>query len=212
VSIILPSSIQLLTKDLMNFQEAQKTVDVGLMLTFYGRKNFSHWRRDFPSSYISFSLAIHQRMREFESEQVVPVNVSDANGAGAQDAGGFWEGVSGYQGRAGNFKQNLRGERQRASYGNQGTPCGDIQRGGELQEFFSVFVAASHKDGNRQRQTGPLPVFRFRSSSLQPNTSKENLTRLLPHLGGQTESGIWTRSARNPHKSRTSHGKQPTKA
>jgi hypothetical protein len=28
--------------------------------------------------------------------------------------------------------------------------------------------------------------------SLQPHPSKVNLTHSLPHLGGQTESGIWT--------------------
>src|SRR5215472_14638297 len=103
----------------MNFREAQKTVDVGLMLTFYDRKNFSHWRRDFPSRYISFRLAGHQGMGELEAKQMVSIDVRDTNGAGAQDAGGFGERVSGYQGCAGNFKQNLRGERQRASYGNQ---------------------------------------------------------------------------------------------
>jgi hypothetical protein len=187
-------------------------VDVGLIPPFFGRKNFSHRRSKFPSTSLPFRLAIEQWLRELEAEQVVTIHVGYPDGASPQDSGGLREGVSGNQGGTRDFKQKLRRERQGAANGDERSARGNVERGGEFQELFSIFVQAADKDRNRQRQTGPLPVFRFRPSSLQPNPSRVDLTDSLPHLGGQTKSRIWTPPRAQPLESTPFLENPPTKA
>jgi hypothetical protein len=123
---------------------------------------------------------------------MITVHMGDAHGTGTQSAGGLRERIPGNQGRAGNFERNLRRERQGAAHSNQCSACRNVQRRCKFQQLPSVFVAAADKDGNGQRQAGILPGFSFRASSLQPQSLKGGLTEALPHLGGQTQSKIWT--------------------
>jgi len=167
-------------------------VDVGLIPRFLDRKNFSHRGNKFPSSRFPLRLAVHQGMRELKTQKVVAFHVGYADGSGTQDSRSLREGISRNQRSAGDFQRNLRGQRQGAADGNQRSARGNVQRGGEFQQFFSVLVAAADKDGDCEWQTRPLPAFCFCPASLQPNPSKVNLTHSLPHLGGQTMSRTWT--------------------
>ena len=132
---------------------------------------------------------------------MVTIHVGYSHSAGAQDAGSLGKGVAGDEGCAGYLQQNLRRERQGAADGDQGASCGNIQCCGEFQQFLAILVAAADKNGNCQRQPGPLPAFSFRGSSLQPYPSRMDLTQSLPHLVGQTGSGIWTLLGAKPLKS-----------
>jgi hypothetical protein len=111
------------------------------------------------------------------------------HGLGAQVAAGLGQNRGRGQRNAGNLQQNLRGERQRAAYGDQGPSSRDIERSREFEHILATVVAASHKNRNRQRQTGPLATFILRSISIQDCSRKGLITRFLPHLGGQMGPG-----------------------
>ena len=86
-------------------------------------------------------------MGEFEAHQVVAVGMGDPQSSGAKIASRLGQRICGSQGSAGDFQQNLRGERQRAANRHQSSARGDVQGGGEFQKFFSFFVPAANKDG-----------------------------------------------------------------
>ena len=186
-------------------------MDVGLIPRFLDRKNFSHRGNKFPSSRFPLRLAVHQGMRELKTQKVVAFHVGYADGSGTQDSRSLREGISRNQRSAGDFQQNLRGQRQGAADGDQRSARGNVQRGGEFQQFFSVLVAAADKDRDCQWQTRPLPAFCFCPSSLQRNPSKVNLTHSLPHLGGQTMSGIQTAWSSKPRQNTPFPGNQPAR-
>ena len=126
-------------------------------------------------------------MGELEPNQMVAVRVGDPESARPQVASGLGQRASRSQRRTGDFKQNLRGERQRAANGDQGATCGDVQRGGELEQILAFFIAASNKHGYRDGKTRPFAAVSFTiCKTLQNHPSVREIT-LLPHLGGQTE-------------------------
>src|SRR5579862_443131 len=129
---------------------------------------------------------------------MVTIHVSYPHGAGPQDARSLGKGVAGDQGCAGYLQENLRRERQGAADGDQGASCGNVQCCSEFQQFPAILIATADKNGNCQRQPWPLPAFSFGGSSLQPSSSRMDLTHSLPHLVGQTVSGIWTLSGAKP--------------
>jgi len=177
-----------------------------------GRKNFSHGGSNFPSGDWLVGPGPDQRMGKLEAEQMVAIHVGYADGAGAQDTRSLGKGISGNQGRAGNLEQNLRRERQGAADGNQRSAGGDVQGCGEFQQLLAILVAAADKDRNRQGQAGPLTVLDFGASSLQPYPSNVDLTHSLPHLGGQTDSRMWTPRRTEPPEGRASFENGPIKA
>ena len=74
---------------------AQRTLEVGLILTFFDRKNFSHRRTNFPSNSLFSRPAVSdQGMRKFEAKQVIAVHMGNAYGAGAQGSGSLRERIS----------------------------------------------------------------------------------------------------------------------
>ena len=124
-------------------------------------------------------------MGELEAHQMIAIRVRDAQGAGAQIAGRLGQRIGHSQRRTGDLQQNLRGERQRAAYSHERTTGGNIKRGGELQEFFALFVAAANKHRDSDRETRPFAPLCFRILTLQTDPFEREIA-LLSHLGGQT--------------------------
>jgi hypothetical protein len=73
---------------------AQKTRDVGLIIRFLGRKNFSHSRNNFPQASLPSRPGIHQGMGELEAEQMVTIHVGYPHGTSPQDSGSLGERTS----------------------------------------------------------------------------------------------------------------------
>ena len=95
---------------------------------------------------------------------MIAIGVRDPECARAQIAGRLGQRVGHGQGRAGDFQQNLRGERQRAANGDQGATGGDVQRGGELENILAFFVAAADEDGYSDGETRPFAALCFEST------------------------------------------------
>ena len=125
-------------------------------------------------------------MGELQTDQVITFRVSYPDGAGAHATGSFGQGSRGGQRGAGDFEQNPCRKRQRAADGNQSSASGNIQCGGEFEEFFSLVVAAANEDRDSEGQTYPLAAFCFRLPSVHANPSRYELTQGLQHLRGQT--------------------------
>jgi hypothetical protein len=166
-------------------QETKKTVALSLITRFSGRKNFSHGRNKFPLQRSSRRLPVKQGVRESQPHQLVGVGMADPYRLGSQVAAGLGQRCNRSQGNAGNFQQNLRGERQRPPHCDQGSSRGDVQRRRKLQQFLPALIAAADKNWNRQWQAGPLPAFVLRSISIQLWVLKPRNAPVSPHLGGQ---------------------------
>src|SRR5271155_2940097 len=70
VNISLVLLFKWLTRTVKPWRGAQKTVEVGLIFSFCGRKNFSHRRTNFPSNSLLFGPLGDQWMRELEAKQM----------------------------------------------------------------------------------------------------------------------------------------------
>ena len=100
-------------------------------------------------------------MGELESHQMVAIRVCHPQGSGAEIPCRFGEGVRRSQRSAGDFEQNLRGERQRAANRNQGTAGGNVQCGGKLEQIFAFFVAATNENRDSDGEARPLAPLGF---------------------------------------------------
>src|SRR5271165_1557534 len=89
VVMILGQMIQRFSEDRLVSRGARKSLVVGLITRFLGRKTFSHRRSNFPSTHGFFGLGVHQWLGELEAEQVIAVQVGDPQGACPQDSEGF---------------------------------------------------------------------------------------------------------------------------
>src|SRR5262249_39557195 len=94
-----------------------------------------------------------QGAREFETYQMVTFGMGYTNALSAKSPGGLWELGGGRQRSTGYFEQNPRGERQRAAHGDERTGGAYVESRGKLKEVFALFVAATNKNRNRQRET-----------------------------------------------------------
>jgi hypothetical protein len=153
---------------------------------FGHRKRFSHRRSKFPSGGLAHRRVIQQRVGELQSNQVVTLGVRDPDRSSTDHAGGFGKGCGCGQGCTGDFKRNLRRERQRTTHRNQGASGGNVQGGGELEELFSLFIPAADEYWDCQWQTCPSATLCFRLSSIQSSPLETNVRPEAPHLGGQT--------------------------
>jgi len=130
----------------------------------------------------------------------------DPKGASPQVARRLGQRTGGSQGSAGNFQQNLRGERQRAAYSHQGAPCRDIQRSGELKQVFAFLIAAANENGYGDGQAGPFAAIDFTiCGTLQTHPSGREITP-VPHLGGQTTGVRGTIPGKKPGRLRAIDG------
>ena len=126
-------------------------------------------------------------MGELESHQMVAIRVRHPQGSGAEIPCRFGEGVRRSQRSTGDFEQNLRGERQRAANRNQGTPGGNVQCGGKLEQIFALFVAATNENRDSDGEARPLAPLSFGiRCALQTYPFRREIS-VVPHLGGQTD-------------------------
>ena len=95
---------------------------------------------------------VEQGLGEPQTYELVGFRMGDPHSLGSQVAARLGQICSRGQGDAGNLQQNLRGERQRASYGQQGAGGGNVQRRGEFQHVFPILIMAADKNRNRQGQ------------------------------------------------------------
>ncbi len=88
-------------------------------------------------------------MGEFQADQLIALGMGDPLRLGLHAAGRLGTRRRGGCGSAGDFEQDLRGEPQGATHGNQGSPGGDIPGGGEFQKLLAFQIPAADKNRNR---------------------------------------------------------------
>ena len=108
-------------------------------------------------------------MGELEPDQMVAIRVRYPQRSGAEIPRRLGQGVRRSQRRAGDFQQNLRGERQRAANRNQGSARGNVQCGGKLKKIFAFFVAATNENRNSDGEARPLAPLVLRDSLYASN-------------------------------------------
>ncbi len=119
-------------------------------------KRFSHRRSEFPSKWLCRSVGVEQRAGEFQAHQVVALAMLHAQDPGSEVSRNSGQGSQRGQRGARNLQRNLCGGWDRAANRNQHAAGRDVEGGGKLKEFLVCVSAAPDKDGNRQRQSGPL--------------------------------------------------------
>jgi len=109
-------------------------------------------------------------MRKLEADQLIPLGARTPDVARPKIPRGRGQIRRRKQGSAGDFQQNLRGERQRAAYGHQGSAGGNVQSRGKLQQLLAISVLTSDKNRNCQGQTRPITAFRLWFSLVQEDS------------------------------------------
>ena len=113
-----------------------------------GRKKLSHCRSKFPSGGKNLWRAPQQRTGKLEADQVVALGVRNTHGAGAKGTSGPGQRRRRGQRCTGDFEQNLRGWRQGAAHGHQGSPGADVECGSELKKFLALVIPAADEYRN----------------------------------------------------------------
>jgi len=150
-----------------------------------GRKKLSHCRSKFPSRGKHLWRTPQQRTGKLEADQVVALSVRNPHGAGAKGTGGPGQRRCRSQRGAGDFEQNLRGWRQGAAHGHEGSPGADIECGSELKEFLALVIPTADEYRDSEGQAGPFATFFFGSASDQGDPLTLGFTRGWWHLRGQ---------------------------
>jgi hypothetical protein len=136
---------------------------------------FSQRGSSFPWAGGPQSGGFDQGTGEFEAHQVVAIRVRHPQRSRPQIASCLGQRVRDGEGSAGDFQQNLRGERQRAAHGDEGATRRDVKRGGEFEDLLAFFVAAAHEDRYRDRETRPLTALCCDIQTLQTDLSKPEI-------------------------------------
>lgn len=100
-------------------------------------------------------------MGEFQADQLIALGMGDPLCLGLDPAGGLGTRWRGRGWGAGDFQQDLRGEPQGATYGNQGPSGGDVPGGGKLKELFAFLIVTPDKNRDREGKACPSASFRF---------------------------------------------------
>jgi len=111
-----------------------------------------------------------ERLAKFHSEEMIAVCMGDMNDFCLQIARALGDGSRCRQWGAGDLERNLCQRPQRAVYGNQRSPGGNVHRRGELQEVFAVLAVTTDENGNGKRKTIPGAAFDFRLLAIQTVT------------------------------------------
>jgi hypothetical protein len=113
------------------------------------RKNFSLRRSNFPFRRVSMADVFQKGMSEFQADQVISLGMCHPLRLGLDPAGGPGARRRGRSRRAGDFQQDLRGEPQGATYGDQGPSGGDVPGGRKLKKLFAFLIATPDKNRDR---------------------------------------------------------------
>jgi hypothetical protein len=139
------------------------------------RKNFSLRRSNFPSTVAAGRSMIQEGMNKFQADQMITLGMTHPFRFCLDPAGSSGARRRSRRRGARNFEQDLRGEPQGATHGNQSSAGGNVPGGGKLEKLFTFLVTAADKYRDRKWQACPSTSFRVGLSWTQMDLSDTGL-------------------------------------